>query len=112
MSIAIERGDPRAYEERQAFIRDCLRQADEKAVWLSQRPVGLNYDISRFRWIIAVGLSAFVEFIGSDTQYYWLDSDTPRLLTVRELRKILENTRDWANLKHHQMAFRISEQPS
>ncbi len=76
-SLAVERGDPRAVSYRLAVVNEILRDADDKAVWLASHPIGKGYDVSRFRWVLGIGVSPFAEFIGSLQPYYWL-TDTPQ----------------------------------
>jgi hypothetical protein len=90
-SLGFERGDPVAISQRNQFIDDALREVDQKAIWLANRPVGLNYDISEFGWILPVVVTPFVEFIGKKDAYYWIDPQTPRVMTPQELQTILSD---------------------
>jgi hypothetical protein len=92
-SIAFDRGNPRAiqYRIRQVVDRS-LREADEKARWLAENPVGSNYDISKFRDILPLGVSPFIEYIPSLNPYYWISEKYPRVLTPSEMRDLLNDT--------------------
>ena len=61
----------------------------EKASWLASNPVGTNYDISAYSYILPVGISTFVEFIPSKDKYYWMSDTIPRVLTVKEFKKLI-----------------------
>jgi hypothetical protein len=107
MSIGWERGDPSAVRERQRFVYDAIRQADDKAIWLSHRPIGLNYDISRFKWVLAVVVTPFREFIWTIEEYYWINGRLPRIMTVDELSDALQDGTFPSAGLHHQMAMPI-----
>ena len=66
-----------------------LAQADEKASWLVSNPVGTSYDVSNYSHILPIGVSPFVEFIPSKDKYYWISDTVPRVLAVKEFRKII-----------------------
>ncbi len=90
-SIAYERGDPDAIAYRQQnVVERGLKEADEKAEWLTQKPIGKNYDITSFEDVLPVSVSPFVEFIPSKNSRYWISNDIPRVLTPSELREVLE----------------------
>lgn len=86
-SFGIDRGDPRAIEFRVQRVEKALRDIDEKGKWLAAKSVGRNYDIRKFRRILPIAISSFVEFIGSRDAHYWLTEDLPRVLTPHELKK-------------------------
>jgi hypothetical protein len=91
-SIAYDRGDPEAILYRQKNVVDrALKEADEKAAWIVERPVGKNYDITRFRDVLPIAVSPFVEFIPSKSSRYWISNDVARVLTPEELREVLSN---------------------
>ena len=92
MSIGFDRGDPRAINHRTAnMIELALSQVDDKASWLASNPVGTNYDISTYDCILPVGVSPFVEFIPSRDRRYWISNNIPRVLTVQEFKKLLND---------------------
>jgi len=90
-SFGIETGQPQAIKYRTDKIETALRDADEKAKWLSSNPRGTNYDITRFRKIVPLAVTPFVEFIPSTSPYYWLTGKLPRVLTPGELRDALQD---------------------
>ncbi|HAC92700.1 MAG TPA: hypothetical protein DCF63_19020 [Planctomycetaceae bacterium] len=51
-SIGFEKGHPAAMRQHREKVDKCLRDVDEKAQWLSVRPKGRNYDITRFSEIV------------------------------------------------------------
>jgi len=89
-SIGFERGNPEAIQFRQRVIEKALGDVDEKARWLARHPVGRNYDIRRFRTIIPVAVTPFVEFVPSLNPRYWLTEQLPRVLTPGELKEALD----------------------
>jgi len=89
-SFGVDRGDVQALQYRQQRIEEALRGIDEKAQWLSQNPVGTNYDIRRFTRILPVAVTPFVEYVPSTNRWYWLSETLPRVLTPGELRQVLE----------------------
>ncbi|MDD1742418.1 MAG: hypothetical protein LUQ47_03700 [Methanotrichaceae archaeon] len=92
-SIAFDRGDPRAIQYRRDKIVDrSLSEADEKARWLAENPLGSNYDIRKFRDILPLGVSPFIEYIPSLNPHYWIAEKYPRVLTPSELRDLLNDT--------------------
>lgn len=89
-SIAFDRGDPQAIKYRHInVVEKSLLDADEKARWLAKNPVGTNYNISRYKDILPVGISPFVEYIPSLDQHYWISRDKPRVMTPKELHELL-----------------------
>jgi len=84
-SLGFERGDPTAIAYRSKRIDQALTDVDAKAKWLAQRPVGRNYDISRFKFIVPIAVTPFIEFIPSTASRYWLNDSVPRVLTPDEV---------------------------
>jgi hypothetical protein len=107
LSIALERGDPRAIQQRKEFVENMLRQVDETAIWLAHRPVGRNYDVSKFKWILGVGVTPFAEFIWTKAGYFWLTPTLPRVLTPPELDASLADGSIERIAPHHPAAVRI-----
>lgn len=88
-SFGIDRGDPLALNFRRQKIDQLLTEADSKARWLGQNPVGANYDVRSFKRILPIAVSPFVEYLPSASDFYWLSPDVPRVLTPSELRELL-----------------------
>ncbi len=109
ISIGWERGDPAAVLERQNFVYDAIRQADDKAIWISHRAIGRNYDISRYSWVLAVVVTPFPEFIWSKEEYYWINGKLPRIMTAAELADALEDGTFASAGPHHQMAMPVRD---
>ncbi len=83
-------GNPESIQERtRRAVCDPLSQIDDKAQWLSERPKGRNYDYSRFKWIVPLVASPFVEYIPSMERRYWLTQHIPRVLTISEIHELL-----------------------
>lgn len=91
-SFGFDKGDIQAIQMRESFINDSLADIDEKAKWLLENPIGLNYDISNYKGILPVLVSPFVEFIPSLQKYYWIDNITSRVMTPSELEEFLSKT--------------------
>jgi hypothetical protein len=64
-SFASERGDPAALAFRREKIDKALHDIDEKAKWLASHPIGHNYDIRKYRRILPIAITPFIEFIDS-----------------------------------------------
>lgn len=90
-SLAVEKGDAKALEVRRQLIERALSDIDEKSRWLSSHPLGRNYDVGDYQFILPVGVTPFVEFIHSRDIYFWIDSETPRVLSPIELRKRIDD---------------------
>ena len=90
-SIGFERGDPQAIQYRNQVVEKALKDTDDKAKWLADHPDGTNYDVRKYRDILPVAVTPFVEFIPSLDSHYWLTEDLPRVLTPGELRAALED---------------------
>jgi len=89
-SIGFDRGDPRSIIYRiDKVVNLSLSQVDEKASWLASNPVGTNYDISSYDYILPIGVSPFVEFIPSKDTRYWISDTIPRVLTVKEFKELI-----------------------
>ena len=80
MSLAYTRGDPRAISYRLEKIDEGLKQVDDKAKWLAERPVGSNYDIRDFQAILPLVVTPFCEFMPQLTSFYWISDQLPRVL--------------------------------
>ena len=92
MSLGYYKGTKESIDTRtKNVVIKSTKQVDEKAEWLTNHPVGRNYDVSRYRYILPIGLSAFKEFIHTKDKKYWLDSRLPRVITFEELRELKEN---------------------
>lgn len=92
MSIAFDRGDPKAIKYRtNNVVERGLSEVDDKAKWLAAYPLGTNYDLSNYDYILPVVVSPFVEFIPSQDIRYWISRDVPRILTPKEFEKLLND---------------------
>lgn len=76
--------------ERDVVIKS-ITEIDEKANWLCENPTGKNYDISAFKNILPVGISAFKEFIHTRTKTYWITDNIPRVITIEELESLIQD---------------------
>lgn len=92
MSIAFDRGDPQAIKYRtNNVVERGLSEVDDKAKWLAAHPLGTNYDLSNYDYILPVVVSPFVEFIPSQDTRYWISRDVPRILTPKEFENLLND---------------------
>lgn len=92
MSIGYYKGRIESIKTRKTnVVEKAINEADEKAIWLSKRPIGKNYDITSYDFILPIGISAFKEFVDSKLKKYWINENTPRILTPIELDQLAEN---------------------
>ena len=97
-SIAFDRGDPQAIKYRTDNVVElALSQVDDKANWLATHPVGTNYDVTAYDYILPIAVSPFVEFIPSQDTYYWVSKDIPRVLTPKAFENLLNDPPTIAN---------------
>lgn len=90
-SVAFDKGDSTAIQFRvEKFIR-ALNEVDEKANWLALNPQGANYDIRKYDEILPLVVSPFIEYIPSLSRFFWVDSNTPRVVAPIELKRFLED---------------------
>ena len=91
-SIGYYKGSRTSLEQRRInVIEKSIDESNQKAIWLSNNPIGKNYDITEFKYILPIGLSAFKEFTPSTNKKYWITDKIPRVLTIEEFNKIIEN---------------------
>lgn len=91
-SVAFDRGDPKAIKHRTDNVVELsLSQVDGKANWLASHPIGRNYNISTYDYILPIAVSPFVEFIPSQATRYWITKDIPRVLRPEEFEKLLDD---------------------
>ncbi len=91
-SIGVMRGNQRSVKHRQEeVVEKALSQVDEKAEWLAHNPKGLNYDVSRYKSIVPIGLSPFVEYVPYEKAEWWLTDEVPRVLTVSEMLRYADS---------------------
>jgi hypothetical protein len=86
-SFAFFKGDMESIRQRIEFAKRILFDIDEKAFWLASRPLGKNYDIRRFKKILPIGITPFVEYIPCEESHLWLGEDIPRVLTPSEFNE-------------------------
>jgi hypothetical protein len=77
-SIAFELGDPEALAYRKTKVDKALGDVDDKAAWLAERPVGVNYDVSWATLIVPVAVTPFAEYLPIGESEYWLSERQPR----------------------------------
>jgi hypothetical protein len=72
-SIAYTRGDSTAQQYRFDKLTKAIAEADDKARWIAERPVGRNYQLPpEIRWICPVVVTPFTEFIPTLDEKWWL----------------------------------------
>ena len=95
--VSIERpldyeiGRPRTMAVRQDRLSQKVDQAKSLHAFVSQNPIGRNYDFSaakNFTWVV---VSPFVEWIWDLRPELWLDSNTPRILSPDEAFSLLHS---------------------
>jgi hypothetical protein len=90
-SLGVDRGDRQAVSYRVNLVDRALREADDKASWLSAHPKGANYDVTSYDNVVGVAVTPFVEFIPSLEPRYWLTPNLPRVLTPDELWQAIDS---------------------
>jgi len=89
--LSYEQGKRESIDHRiKKVIGPALDDIDEKALWLAKHPVGNNYDITSFTHILPLAVTPFIEFIPSQDKRYWFTNNVPRVLTIAEFEKVLE----------------------
>jgi hypothetical protein len=89
-SLVFDRGDPKAIQYRIDLLDRTLSDVDKKARWLARNPLGRNYDIRKYQYIMPMGVTPFVEYIPSLNDFYWV-GNIPRVLTRQELERVLKD---------------------
>ena len=84
-SFGFERGDPDAVRIRKELIERCLNDIDDKARFLSANPVGTNYDVTKYKRIIPIGvwtspdlIDRFKGTMGSNRGGVYVESEVHR----------------------------------
>jgi hypothetical protein len=90
-SVAFDKGEALAIRFRNEKFARALNEVDEKAKWLMLNPLGTNYDIRQYQEIVPLVVSPFIEYVPSLDKFYWLNPDTPRILTPEELKSFLDD---------------------
>lgn len=91
-SVAFDRGDPKAVKYRTSnVVQRGLSEVDDKAKWLASYPLGTNYAVASYDYILPVVVSPFVEFIPSQDTRYWISADLPRVLAPKEFENLLND---------------------
>ena len=85
MSFGVEKGQTFAINFRSKKLRQALEEVDDKAKWLINNPIGKNYDISKIKEILPIVVTPFTEYIPKKNNFYWIDSNIPRVLSIEEL---------------------------
>jgi hypothetical protein len=101
MSLAFLKGDAGAVNYRKEKIEDAFKQVDDKAIWLSKHPIGRNYNISKYRKILPIVVTPFVEYVHSLNKRYWLSEELPRVLIPNELNRILSDGRTLTKIEKY-----------
>ncbi len=89
-SIAYDRGIKRAIDYRtENVVNRALTEIDDKALFLYNNVTGKNYSIIKYKYILPLAVSPFVEYMPSLESKYWIDREHPRVLTPLELKSFL-----------------------
>ena len=95
MSVGFVKGKKESINTRaKNVVKKSIEEVDNKAKWLASRPLGRNYSLSKYKYILPVGLSAYKEFIHTKDKEYWLSPDLPRVMTIYELEELKKNTKN------------------
>lgn len=85
-------GEFAATRNRWTKFKESVRQAERKATFLTANPTGPTYDLSQFDTFVPVVCSSGREWIADADARYWIDDETPRILTTSELIKYVHGT--------------------
>ncbi len=89
-AIDFELGNKNTIDYRsEEVVNRSLKEADEKVEWLINNPIGRQYDISKYKYILPIGISPFKEYIHSTDDYFWINDSLPRVLTPLELKNLI-----------------------
>ena len=92
MSVGSFKGKKESEDARtKSVVMKSVKEVDDKAKWLAAHPLGRNYSLSKYKYILPVGLSAYKEFIHTKDKEYWLSPDLPRVMTIYELEELKKN---------------------
>src|ERR1035437_4233664 len=90
-SFGFQKGDIDSIKMRERFIYDSLIDVDTKAEWLIKNPIGRNFNISKYKGIIPILVTPFIEFIPSKDKFYWLNNKYARVFTSFELDSFISH---------------------
>jgi hypothetical protein len=94
-SIGFYKGTKNSLVFRKERYEEAVKQVDEKAEWLIREFKGTNFDISKFRKIIPIVITPFIEYIPYNERKYWISDKIPRILTPSELIDLIEKEELW-----------------
>lgn len=89
-SLGFYTGELKALHYRnEKVIERGLSEVNEKAQWLATNPIGKNYNLSGIDNILPIAISPFKEYIPSTNDYYWINKNLPRVLTISEVKTLV-----------------------
>lgn len=88
MSVGFDIGNEESIEFRKKKMMEALNQVERKGSWLSKHMFGHGYDLRKYKYILTVVVSPFVEFINTRSRKYWITENIPRVLTPGELYEL------------------------
>jgi len=92
MSLAYERGDKKDVDYRTVdVVERALSEIDIKADWLIKHKEIIQKYAPQAKYIVPIGVSAFVEYMPSTEKKYWLTDEIPRVLLPKEVEFIKTN---------------------
>jgi hypothetical protein len=94
-SIGFYKGTKESLAFRKDTYNEKIEQVDDKAAWLIKEIKGTNFDISKYRKIIPIVITPFVEYIPYDERKYWISDIIPRILTPSELIDLIGEDELW-----------------
>lgn len=94
-SIGFYKGTKDSLSFRKKRYDEAIKQVDDKAKWLIKEVKGTNFDISKYRKIIPIVITPFVEYISYNERKYWISDKIPRILTPSELMDLIEEDELW-----------------
>ncbi len=91
-SIGFEKGQIRATKFRYDVLKEFLSDVDKKVYWLTERPVGKNYDLSNYKAAVGIVVTPFVEYVPKGDNWWWLDEEQPRVLGIGEFYSAIQKS--------------------
>jgi len=93
MPLEYERGSWQKIRNRFLSDRDDLKKFDKACNRIAKEKKGLNFEVpSNIRFILPILCTAFPEYIIDIEDYYFLNSEIPRICTPEEIVKYIKET--------------------
>lgn len=84
-----EIGRPSTMAKRREWIEQKITKVLSLVDFVQQSPSGRNYDFSWAKRIVGLAVSPFVEYVWAEGERFWIDRQTPRLLSAQEAVEVM-----------------------